>query len=292
MFSKNRILSQDVDRLIEPFRNRNEDHCWQGEFWGKWFTSAVLAYRYRPEPALKAVLDRAVSDLISTQSPDGYIGNYAKANRLEQWDIWGRKYCMLGLLAYYDITLDVKSLDAAGKLADHLIKELAENKALIVEKGNFKGMPASSILEPITQLYVRTNDKKYLSFAEEIIQQWESPVCPQLISKSATAVGSRFPFPAVEQWATQWQKAYEMMSCYESLLELYDYRKASLQNSSRTNMAKYSGYRNQYCGFRVASECCIIKINSNKTSITGTCVTITDELAAIAEINEIPNIRI
>ncbi len=218
---QNRILSQDVDRLIEPFRNRNEDHCWQGEFWGKWFTSAVLAYRYRPEPALKAVLDRAVSDLISTQSPDGYIGNYAKANRLEQWDIWGRKYCMLGLLAYYDITRDVKSLDAAGKLADHLIKELAENKALIVEKGNFKGMPASSILEPITQLYVRTNDKKYLSFAEEIIQQWESPVGPQLISKSATDVGSRFPFPAVEQWATQGQKAYEMMSCYEGLLELY-----------------------------------------------------------------------
>lgn len=110
---KNRILAQDVNRLVEPFRNRTETGCWQSEFWGKWFTSAVLAYRYRPEPKLKNILDRAVSELIATQTPEGYIGNYAEASRLEQWDIWGRKYCMLGLLDYYDLTKDNKSLKAA-----------------------------------------------------------------------------------------------------------------------------------------------------------------------------------
>jgi hypothetical protein len=46
----NRILAQDVDRLIAPFNNRTEASCWQSEFWGKWFTSAVLAYRYHPDP--------------------------------------------------------------------------------------------------------------------------------------------------------------------------------------------------------------------------------------------------
>ena len=110
---------------------------------------------------------------------NGFIGTKLDAsyqNRILAQDIWGRKYCMLGLLAYYDLTRDVKSLDAAGKLADHLIKELAEKKALIGEKANFRGMAASSILEPITQLYVRTNDKKYLVFAEEIVHQWELPV--------------------------------------------------------------------------------------------------------------------
>lgn len=40
---QNRILAQDVDRLISPFNNRTETSCWQSEFWGKWFTSAVLA---------------------------------------------------------------------------------------------------------------------------------------------------------------------------------------------------------------------------------------------------------
>lgn len=72
---QNRILAQDVDRLIAPFRNRTETSCWQSEFWGKWFTSAVLAYRYKPGPQLKKVLDKAVDDLIATQTPAGYIGN-------------------------------------------------------------------------------------------------------------------------------------------------------------------------------------------------------------------------
>ena len=95
---KNRILAQDANRLVKPFLNRTETSCWQTEFWGKWFTSAILAYRYKPTPELKAVLDKSVADLIATQSPDGYIGNYAPEKHLQQWDIWGRKYCMLGLI--------------------------------------------------------------------------------------------------------------------------------------------------------------------------------------------------
>ena len=84
------ILNTDVEHLIEPFRHRNESRLWQSEFWGKWFTSAVLAYRYRPEPSLLKVLNEAKEGLIATQTPDGYIGNYKVDHHLEQWDIWGR----------------------------------------------------------------------------------------------------------------------------------------------------------------------------------------------------------
>ena len=218
---KNRILAQDINRLVEPFRNRTEDRCWQSEFWGKWFTSAVSAYRYRPEPQLKKFLDQAVTGLLSTQSPNGYIGNYAENKQLEQWDIWGRKYCMLGLLAYYDLTKDKNALLATRRLADHLIKELADKNVLIVKKGNHRGMAATSILEPICLLYFRTVDQRYLDFANEIVRQWELPDGPQLISKSGVDVAKRFPKP--QNWFgwEQGQKAYEMMSCYEGLLELY-----------------------------------------------------------------------
>jgi len=217
----NRILAQDFERLVAPFRNRTETKCWQSEFWGKWFTSAVLAYKYRPEPQLKLVLDKAVAGLLSTQTPDGYIGNYADKNHLEEWDIWGRKYCMLGLLAYYDISNDKKSLLAVRKLADHLIKELADKNALIVRQGNHRGMAATSVLEPICLLYANTGDKRYLDFAQEIARQWETPIGTQLISKAKIDVSRRFPLP--ENWwgYDQGQKAYEMMSCYEGLLELY-----------------------------------------------------------------------
>jgi DUF1680 family protein len=218
---QNRILAQDANRLVEPFRNRTEDRCWQSEFWGKWFTSAVLAYKYRPEPKLKAILDQAVSGLLSTQTSDGYIGNYADNKHLDQWDIWGRKYCMLGLLAYYDLTNDKKTLIATRSLADHLMKELSDNKAMIVLKGNHHGMAASSVLEPICQLYSRTGDQRYLDFASEIVRQWETPEGPQLISKSGISVSKRFPKPKNWFGPEQGQKAYEMMSCYEGLLELY-----------------------------------------------------------------------
>lgn len=218
---KNRILAQDLNRLIEPFKNRTEESCWQTEFWGKWFTSAVLAYKYRPEPGLKSILDSAVTKLIATQTPDGYIGNYTEAKHLEQWDIWGRKYCMLGLLAYYDLTKDRKILEAARRVADHLIKELAAKKVEIVQKGNHRGMAATSVLEPMALLYARTGEKRYLNFADEIVREWESPIGPKLISKAAVNVSERFPKPQNWWGYEQGQKAYEMMSCYEGLLELY-----------------------------------------------------------------------
>lgn len=219
----NRILAQDVGELIKPFKpeNRTETKFWQSEFWGKWFTSAVLAYKYHPDPKLKQVLDQAAEALLATQAADGYIGNYAKANHLERWDIWGRKYSMLGLLAYYDLTRNKKMLNATVRIADHLISELNEQGGIIVTKGSYKGMAASSVLEPICLLYRYTNNQKYLDFAKEIVRQWETPDGPQLISKAKVNVGERFPKPVNWYSAEQGQKAYEMMSCYEGLLELY-----------------------------------------------------------------------
>lgn len=71
---------------------------------------------------MKQKLDNAVKGLIATQTKEGYIGNYAPESRLMAWDIWGRKYVMLGLIAYYDITSEKASLNAAVKEADFLIR--------------------------------------------------------------------------------------------------------------------------------------------------------------------------
>jgi uncharacterized protein len=229
---QHRIIDQDVNHLVEPFKKRNETWRWQSEFWGKWFTSAILAYKYRPESSLENILKKAVDDLIATQTEEGYIGNYKTENRLEQWDIWGRKYVMLGLLDYYELKQDSKSLLAAQKVADHVIKEINAADGQIINKGNYRGMAASSILEPMVKLYRITKEKKYLDFAKEIVRQWETPNGPMLISKSGIEVSKRFP--KTTKWYSweQGQKAYEMMSCYEGLLELYritgnnEYKKA------------------------------------------------------------------
>lgn len=291
---ENRILTQDIDRLVHPFTVRDEHHCWQGEFRGKWFTSAVLAYQYHPTPILAEKLKKAVYELIKTQTPDGYIGNYAPESRLKAWDIWGRKYGMLGLIAYYDITKDNTALEAATKQADCLIRELTEKNAKIVRMGNHRGMAASSVLKPICQLYVRTGNKKYLDFAEEIVRQWETPDGPQLISKAGTPVGKRFPKPDRNNWYgwDQGQKAYEMMSCYEGLLELYrltgkeNYKKAAEQTwqsimdteiniagSGSAMEAWFSGKKKQTMPIAHYQETCVtvtwLKFNQQLLRLTG-----------------------
>lgn len=218
-----RIKKQDADYLIEPFLHREETHLWQTEFWGKWILSAIAAWDNKRDPELSKVIQHAVSGLIATQTPDGYIGNYSKDAQLQHWDIWGRKYTLLGLLAYYDVSKDQKALTAAKKLADFLLSQVGPGKADIVKTGNYRGMPSSSVLEPMVFLYRRTGDQKYLDFAKYIVAQWETADGPKLISKALddVNVADRFPFPKSWWSWDNGQKAYEMMSCYEGLLELY-----------------------------------------------------------------------
>ncbi|MEO6455061.1 MAG: beta-L-arabinofuranosidase domain-containing protein [Ginsengibacter sp.] len=128
----NNIMMEDVEALIEPFRHRTETSLWQTEFWGKWMLSAAKAYEYNHDSALLAKMKTSVEEIISTQSDDGYIGNYAPGKHLQAWDIWGRKYTLSGLLYYYDIICDKHVLVSAKKLADHLLSEVGPGKASIV----------------------------------------------------------------------------------------------------------------------------------------------------------------
>ncbi len=231
---EHRVKAQDYDYLVEPFRHKTETRMWQSEFWGKWMLGAVASWEYTHDPELMEMMDQAVINLLETQLPDGYIGNYPPEYQLTNWDIWGRKYSMLGLLRYHDISGNKKALKAARKLADYTMTQLGPGKTNIIETGNYHGMASSSILEPVILLYNKTQKEKYLEFAKYIVQQWETPDGPQLINKAIEEVdvASRFPHP--ERWFSpeNGQKAYEMMSCYDGLLELYrvtgepDYLKA------------------------------------------------------------------
>jgi DUF1680 family protein len=220
---RNRIFAADPRQLVEPFRRRRENQCWQTEFWGKWFTSAAAACEYTGNQEWRARLGQSVQDILATQSADGYIGNYAPDSHLKAWDVWGRKYTLLGLLAWHHLTGDPATLQGARRLADHLIGEAGPGKADIVELGLYRGMASSSVLEPIVELYRSTRDSRHLRFAEHIVARWYSPRGPHLIEKALAGVPVAARFPRPKKWWS-WengQKAYEMMSCYAGLLELY-----------------------------------------------------------------------
>lgn len=218
-----RIKKQDIEHLVEPFRTQTETRLWQSEFWGKWMLSAVDAWKYTQDAELMQTMQTAVAGLLKTQLESGYIGNYAPEAQLTQWDIWGRKYSMLGLIRYFEITGDKKALAAAQKVADHLLTQAGPGKKDITFTGNYHGMASSSVLEPIVYLYNHTGEKRYLDFAEYIVKQWETPDGPKLISKALnnTPVADRFRHPEVWWSWENGRKAYEMMSCYEGLLQLY-----------------------------------------------------------------------
>jgi DUF1680 family protein len=218
----NRVMAQDVDRLVEPFALRNDGTGgFRSEFWGKWFTSAMLGYGYAPKVQHREVIYRAVSGLMQTATADGYIGTYPDEHHLGDWDIWGRKYVLLGLLAYHDQVKDPKVLEAAGRVADHLILEAGEGSGVnIAGTGwiGWKGLASCSVLEPMALLYQKTGEARYLDFARYIIRSWDapnrlSPAGLHLIQQSLSGV---------PLWKTGGApKAYEMMSCFEGLCEMY-----------------------------------------------------------------------
>lgn len=218
------IYLSDVFKRIEPCGS------WQTEFWGKWMHSAVPLWRYAQHDAtLKASIDASVKNVLSAQRPDGYIGDYKDTDQLKDgWDIWGRKYTILGLLHYYDGTKDAAALQAARRVADHLMTQVGPGLADIYKTGGFRGMPSCSVLEPIVWLYNRTKDPKYLKFADYIVAQMDAgEEAPGLVAKGLKGidVASRFPHPEPLHVWWSWKngmKAYEMMSCYQGLAEYYE----------------------------------------------------------------------
>jgi len=220
----NRVMSQDLELILRPYRERFEENAghWRCEYWGKWVTSAVLGCSYQPDEAHFAVLDRAVKGLLATQTPDGYIGTYKDSKHLGIWDVWGRKYTLLGLIAAYDLTGDDKALAAARRVADHLLTEAPPGEFNLTENGIdlLKGLSSSSILEPLALLYQRTGEKRYLELAEDIVANWSRP--NKFFSNGQQLIEHAFAKIPPEQIGSQ--KSYEMMSCFEGLCELYRIR--------------------------------------------------------------------
>lgn len=219
---ENRVMPQNTSSLVEPFHHLTEGTRWQTEFIGKWMLGAAASYRYNQDPVLLAKITDAAKDLMSTQYPDGYIGNYKQCDRLTGWDIWGRKYTSLALLDYYRLTNDRAALIAVERLFDCLIKELNDGNVDIASTGLYRGMPSCSILEPTVYLYELSGDKKYLDFAKGIVASMEKEGSTRLVANAMAGVpvAHRFDFP--EDWWSfeNGHKAYEMMSCYVGLIEL------------------------------------------------------------------------
>ena len=90
----NGVMAADYQPFIKAFQEKlDSEGLFCGEFWGKWFTSAALAYEYNPRPEYLKKLEDAVEGLLAAQEEDGRIS--ASKEDFTPWDIWGRKYALL-----------------------------------------------------------------------------------------------------------------------------------------------------------------------------------------------------
>ena len=234
------VAGKDVDYITAPFLEKTEDKgWWQTEFWGKWMHAAMPCLAYSGNTRLKASVDRGLARILSSQEPCGYIGNYPDELRCgENWDVWGMKYTMMGLLHYYDGAADRQAADralaACRRLCDYVIGELGPNGRRgreLWQTGNWTGYASSSILEPVMWLYRRTNDRKYLDFAAYVVKGMSEPEAgPRLVDLALKGVsvadrnghGNKPADGGGYVRKTSRIKAYEMMSCYQGLLEFYE----------------------------------------------------------------------
>ncbi|MBL7154216.1 MAG: glycoside hydrolase family 127 protein [Phycisphaerae bacterium] len=206
-------------QLLAGFRKRPGSHPWIGEHVGKWLHAATLAWENKQDDeVLRQKIKRVAQGLMASQMKDGYLGTYLKAdrwssrdeNRKACWDVWVHKYCLIGLLSYYQMTGDQEALDASRRIGDLLIDTFDDDKLDILKAGTHAGMAATSVLEPMSLLYELTGERKYEEFAEYVIRRADAgPKILTNMEKTHTvqSVGNK--------------KAYEMMSNYVGLVEFW-----------------------------------------------------------------------
>ena len=165
------VMSKEHRLYTKAFQDKlDKGGLFAGEFWGKWFTAAALAYSYQPTPEYRAILDQTVQDLLQAQEADGRLSSYPNDETFVNWDFWGRKYALLGLVSYYDQTGDEQVLKAACRALDEIISIAGPGKQKLTETGLkvLGSMSSTSVLEPVVLICQRTGKKEYLAFAEHI----------------------------------------------------------------------------------------------------------------------------
>lgn len=220
-----KIQLKDVEywkKFVNQFRTKTdtEKAWWSGEFWGKLMRGACFCYSYSKDPELFEILKSSVEDLISTEDELGRITTYRVEGEFDGWDIWVRKYVLLGMQYFIEICDDQefnkKVIDCMCRQVEYFMSKIGPitegKKPITKATRHWRGLNSSSILEPIVRLYNLTGEQKYLDYASYIV------------SCGGTEVANIFDL-AYEKKLRLYQypmtKAYEMTSCFVGLLEYY-----------------------------------------------------------------------
>ena len=217
---QNQLFQQhDWELFVEQFKQHSddEDNGWRGEYFGKMMRGACMTYQYTQSESLYMLLTQIVQQMLTAQDTDGRFSTYSTSKEFSGWDLWSRKYVLLGLLHYYHICRDEAMRDnvlsALTKHLDYIVQHIYTRKIdLSTTSSYWRGINSASILEPVVRMYNLTGKKEYLLLAEYIVD---------FLYNGKTNIFAL----ALENECFPYQypvtKAYEIMSCFEGLLEYY-----------------------------------------------------------------------
>lgn len=216
----NHVTDGEIWKLfVNQFRCKTDnDWRWRGEYWGKAMRGAAMLYKATKNPAIYQAMKETIEDLLSTQEENGRISTYPVGMEFQGWDMWARKYIILGNLYFYEVCEDEAFketlLAALIKHADYIVTHVGdgEGQTPILKTSDAWGtMNSCSNLEPFVKLYKITQKPEYLAFAEYIVS---TGLCD-----GANLI--ELALKGVPPYKYAHPKAYEMMSCFQGLLELY-----------------------------------------------------------------------
>lgn len=269
-------------RFVQQFRlHTDTDNGWRGEYWGKMMRGACFIYSYTRNNKLYDIITKTVRDMIESFDEYGRISTYPIEKELDGWDIWCRKYVLLGMQYYIEICHDSKFIEkikaAMCKQVDEIMSKIGrreEGKKPITEATNhWRGLNSSSLLEPIVRLYNITKEKKYLDFAEYIVQSGGTSV-ENIFELAYENNFYPYQYPVT--------KAYEMISCFEGLLEYYrvtkneKYKTAIINFADRILESDFTVIGCSGCTHELFDHSTVRQTNTTNGKIMQeTCVTVT-----------------
>lgn len=269
-------------RFVQQFREDSDfDGGWRGEYWGKMMRGACFTYSYTKNPQLYQILADTVCDMMDTADENGRISTYNPQHELEGWDLWCRKYVLLGMQYFLEIcendALSQKIIASMCKQVDCIMSKIGKvedgKKPITSATYDWRGLNSSSLLEPIVRLYNLTNQSRYLDFAEYIVS------CGGIDVENIFELAYQDQFYPYQYPVT---KAYEMMSCFEGLLEYYrvtkieKYKTACINFANKLLESDFTIIGSSGCTHELFDHSIVRQANiTNGTIAQETCVTVT-----------------
>ena len=269
-------------RFVDQFREKSDcDGSWRGEFWGKLMRGAALTYAYTKNPELYRIMTWTVEDLLTTQEENGRISTYSLETEFTSWDLWCRKYVLLGMQYFLEVCQDeelgARLIASMCAQADHIITYIGpakEGKKPIADAGIliYRGANAASVLEPIVRLYSITQCQRYRDFATYLVDAGVLDVA-NLYRIAYEKQFKPYQYPVT--------KAYEVISCFEGLVEYYRISGEAWQKAAAVNFGdlllenEFTVIGSSGCTFEFFDHAAVRQANPEVDLAQETCVTVT-----------------